>query len=62
MKAETVDALVAHIRSIDAQVEALRASVDAEPLPASQRQYLARCCDLLHLELTAARSCLEGLR
>lgn len=62
MQSETVNGLVARIQSMDAEVDVLRAAVDAEPLAANQRQYLARCFDLLHMELTAVRRYIEGLR
>lgn len=62
MKAETIDAVIAHIQSMHASVEVLRKTVDAEPLAANQRQYLARCFDLLQMELTAVRSYIEALR
>lgn len=62
MTAEAVDALIARIQSMDADVEVLRTAVDAEALAANQRQYLARCFDLLHMELAAVRSYIEGLR
>lgn len=62
MNGETVDALVARIQSMNAEVEVLRATVEAESLAANQRQYLARCFDLLQMELTAVRSYVEGLR
>jgi hypothetical protein len=62
MRQETVDALIAQIQSIEGEVRVLQSTVDAELLGANQRQYLARCFDLLHMELTAVRSYLAGLR
>lgn len=50
------------IMSMHDDVEVLRASIDAEPLAANQRQYLSRCFDLLHMEMTAVRNYIEGLR
>lgn len=62
MKEETVDAVVARIQSIEAELKALQSTLDTEPLAANQRQYLARCFDLLHIELTAVRAYLAELR
>lgn len=62
MKPETTDALIARIRSIEAEVGLLRAAVEAEPLAANQQQYLARCFDLLHMELAAVRTYIAELR
>jgi hypothetical protein len=56
MKPETADALVARIHAIEGEVDVLRSAVAAETLPANQQQYLARCFDLLHMELTAVRT------
>jgi hypothetical protein len=62
MKQETMDALIARIQSIEAEVGVLQSAVEAEVLAANQQQYLARCFDLLHLELTAVRSYIAALR
>lgn len=62
MNAKTINAVIAHVESIDAQVEVLRATLETEALAADQRQYLARCFDLLHIELSAVRSYIEGLQ
>jgi hypothetical protein len=59
---ETADGLIARIRSIEADVDRLRSNVAAEPLAANQQQYLARCFDLLHMELAAVRTYLAELR
>ncbi len=62
MRDETAEALIARIRSIEADVGAMQAAVEAEELAPSQRQYLARCFDLLHMELAAVRIYIDGLR
>lgn len=62
MSPETADAVIARIRSIETEVEALQGAVEAEPLAGSQQQYLARCFDLLHMELTAVRTYIANLR
>jgi hypothetical protein len=59
---ETADDLIARIRSIQADLNLLQQTVAAEPLAASQQQYLARCFDLLHMELTAVRTYIADLR
>ena len=56
------DGLIARIRSIEAEVETLQATIAAEPLATNQQQYLARCFDLLHMELSAVRTYIEDLR
>ncbi|HYC93798.1 MAG TPA: hypothetical protein VEO54_31635 [Thermoanaerobaculia bacterium] len=56
MKAETVEALVGRIHAVEAEVDVLHSAVAAETLPASQQQYLARCFDLLRMELAAVRT------
>lgn len=62
MKQETMDALIARLQSIEAEVGVLQSTVEAEVLAANQQQYLARCFDLLHLELSAVRSYIAALR
>ena len=59
MRPETVLVLTNRIRAIEAEIDVLHASVDAEPLAANQRQYLGRCFDLLHMELAAVRTFIE---
>lgn len=61
MRTETVDALLARIHSIETEVEVLQSTVDAERITESDRQYLARCFDLLHMELTAVRNYIAEL-
>ncbi|HEX2122239.1 MAG TPA: hypothetical protein VHL59_11400 [Thermoanaerobaculia bacterium] len=43
-------------------MKALQITVAAEPLAVNQLQYLARCFDLLHMELTAVRTYIADLR
>lgn len=59
---ETADALIARIRSIEADVDMVQATVAAQPLAANQQQYLARCFDLLHMELAAVRTYIADVR
>lgn len=59
---ETADALIERIRSLEAEVEVLQCTVEREPLSANQQQYLARCFDLLHMELTAVRTYVADIR
>ena len=40
----------------------LREAIAAEPLALNQQQYLARCFDLLHMELAAVRTYIADLR
>lgn len=58
MNPQTADTLTARIHSIEAEIDALQSSIDAEQLPSSERQYLARCFELLHMELDAVRACI----
>ncbi|HEX7150695.1 MAG TPA: hypothetical protein VF618_04335 [Thermoanaerobaculia bacterium] len=62
MKRETADVLIRRIQAMEAEVNVLRSTVDGETLAANQQQYLARCFDLLHMELTAVRSYIDALR
>ena len=59
---ESADALIAHVRSIEAEVNTLQATVSAESLTVNQQQYLARCFDLLHMELAAVRTYISARR
>ncbi|MFP5245509.1 MAG: hypothetical protein ACLGH0_02355 [Thermoanaerobaculia bacterium] len=59
---ETADSLIARIRSIEADVDIVRKTIAAEPLAANQQQYLARCFDLLDMELAAVRTYITDLR
>lgn len=61
MKPETVEALVGRIEAIEAEVGVLRSTVEGEVLAPNQRQYLARCFDLLHMELAAVRSYIDEM-
>ncbi|HVE72013.1 MAG TPA: hypothetical protein VNI54_11650 [Thermoanaerobaculia bacterium] len=61
MKPETVEALVGRIKAIEAEVGVLQSTVEGEVLAPNQRQYLARCFDLLHMELAAVRSYIAEL-
>lgn len=61
MKRETVEALIGRIASIEAEVAVLHSMVEGEVLALDQRQYLARCFDLLHMELAAVGSYIAGL-
>ncbi|MFL6247866.1 MAG: hypothetical protein ACJ74H_17725 [Thermoanaerobaculia bacterium] len=40
----------------------MQSTVAAEPLALHQQQYLARCFDLLHMELAAVRTYIAELR
>ena len=61
MKPETVEALVGRIEAIEAEVGVLQSAVGGELLAPNQRQYLARCFDLLHMELAAVRDYIAEL-
>jgi hypothetical protein len=61
MRPETTDALTGRIRSIEAELDALQSAIAAEQLARSERQYLARCFELLHMELDAVRACIVEL-
>ena len=58
---EIADGLIARIRAIEADVDRLQATVAAEAFAANQQQYLARCFDLLHMELSAVRTYIAHL-
>lgn len=62
MKPESVNALITRLESIEAEVGVLQKTLEEELLAANQQQYLARCFDLLHMELAAVRSYIAGLR
>ena len=62
MNHETADAAIARIRSIETDLGVLQQTLEAEPLAQNQRQYLARCFDLLAMELTAVRTYIADLR
>ena len=61
MKPETVDTFIGRIEAIEAEVGLLQATMEGEGLAPSERQYLARCFDLLHIELAAVRSYIAAL-
>lgn len=61
MKAEIVETLTVRIEAIETEVALLQSMVEEEVLAPNQRQYLARCFDLLHMELAAVRSYIAGL-
>lgn len=61
MEAETVEVVIIRVQSIEADIAALRRTVEAERLLASDRQYLARCFDLLDMELGVLREYLGGV-
>ena len=61
MDVEMIGAVIARVETIERDIGALRRTIDAEPLPVSDRQYLSRCFDLLHMELAAVRQYLGGL-
>jgi hypothetical protein len=54
-------ALIARLDAIQSDISELRRILDAEQLAVSDRQYLARCFDLLLMELDALRQYLGGL-
>ena len=59
---DTAERLIARIGSLETELDMLQAAIAAEPLAANQQQYLARCFDLLHMELTAVRTYVADLR
>lgn len=61
MDAATIAASIERVQSIESEIGALRVAIDAEPLAVSDRQYLSRCFDLLHMELDALRQYLGGI-
>ena len=61
MDPETIGAVLSRVEGIESDVGALRRTIDAEALSVSDRQYVSRCFDLLHMELEALRQCLGGL-
>jgi hypothetical protein len=61
MEAETIGALLARVHAIESDMGMLQRTIDGESLAVSDRQYVARCFDLLHMELAALREYLGGL-
>lgn len=61
MEAETLGGLIVRLQAIESDVAALRGTIDAEPLPTSDRQYLSRCFDLLGMEIHAIQQYLSDL-
>jgi hypothetical protein len=61
MDPETIGAVLSRVEGIESDVGALRRTIDAEALSVSDRQYVSRCFDLLHMELEALRQYLGGL-
>lgn len=57
----TMEAVISHLDSMQSDLSELRRVLDAEPLAVSDRQYVARCFDLLSMELDALRQYLGGL-
>ncbi|HET7435832.1 MAG TPA: hypothetical protein VFN10_14080 [Thermoanaerobaculia bacterium] len=62
MTRETADTLVARIDSMSAEIDLLQAAIDAEELAPNQRQYISRCFELLHIELTTVTTYIKQLR
>lgn len=61
MDAETIGAVISRVAAIESDISGLRRTIDAEQLAVSDRQYVARCFDLLNMELEALRQYLGGL-
>ncbi|HEV7765111.1 MAG TPA: hypothetical protein VGQ76_08930 [Thermoanaerobaculia bacterium] len=61
MDAEAIEAVMSRVQAIESDIGGLRRTIDAETLAMSDRQYVARCFDLLHMELDALRQYLSGL-
>lgn len=61
MQTERIANVTGRLEAIATEIDALRQTVEAEPLSVSDRQYLARCFDLLDMELRALRQYLDGL-
>jgi hypothetical protein len=61
MNAETIEAVMTHMQAIESDIDGMRRAIDAESLAASDRQYLARCFDLLNMEVEALRQYIGGL-
>ncbi len=61
MQSETMAAVLARVQTIESDVAAVRRMVDGEALAVSDRQYLARCFDLLDMEVRALLQYLGGL-
>jgi hypothetical protein len=61
MQSETMMAVLARVQTIESDVAAVRRMVDSEALAVSDRQYLARCFDLLDMEVRALLQYLGGL-
>ena len=62
MAPEMIGAVIGRVRAIESEVDSLRRCIDGADLVSSDRQYLARCFDLLDLELDALREYVVGLR
>lgn len=62
MQAETAGHWIERVHAIEAEVAALRRTIQDELLDVSAHQYLSRCFDLLNMELDAVRQYIEALR
>jgi hypothetical protein len=60
MNAETTRAVIVRVQAVEADIVALRRTIDGEELSVSDHQYLSRCFDLLTMELEAVRQYLQG--
>lgn len=54
--------VIASVQSVEKEIASMRLKVGAEALDEADRQYLARCFDLLEMELDALRQYIAGLR
>jgi hypothetical protein len=61
MNQETTADVLARLEELQRGVDALRRTVDGSRYAISDRQYLARCFDLLTMEMTALREYLAGM-
>ena len=61
MNGAVITAVLSRIETMESDLGRLRVIVDAEQLSISDQQYVARCFDLLHMELEALRQYLGGL-
>ncbi len=61
MEPEMIGAVITRVQAIESDVAALRRTLDGEAMAVSDRQYLARCFDLLDMELRALRQYLHGM-
>jgi hypothetical protein len=61
MASETIGAVISRVATIESDIGGLRRTIDGEQLSVSDRQYVARCFDLLQMELEALREYLSGI-